>query len=129
VLFQPKSLLRLGDLLWQREEKEEEDRPASWDPRMVAGYLEGILRHAAHMLRRSRWLCHLADSTLTWQTRDGSMRKLVHKSRDFDVTLYDRLRVLTTELKRLVSENRPLILRISNKTLDTRHLARILRWL
>jgi hypothetical protein len=129
--LQPKPLLRLGGFFWILEEAEEDDeeRSHTWDPEMVANFLEGTLRHAAHMLRRSRWLCHLTESKLQWRTRDGSPRKLVHKSRDFDITMYDRLRVLTTELKRLVSEDRPLKLHLSNKTLDTHHLARVLKWL
>ena len=131
VSFKPETLLRLGGFFWIVEEVEDdgEERSHTWDPEMVANFLEGVLRHAAHMLRRSRWLHHLSDSTLEWQTRAGSQRKLVQTSRNFDITLYDRLRVLTTELKRLVSEDRPLLLRLSNRTLDTRQLARLLKWL
>jgi DNA polymerase-3 subunit epsilon len=132
VPFQPEPLLRLGGFFWIVEEVEdddEEERSHTWDPEMVAGFLEGTLRHAAHMLRRSRWLHHLSDSTLEWQTRTGTQRKLVQTSRNFDITLYDRLRVLTTELKRLTSENRPLQLNLSRNSLDTRHLARVLKWL
>jgi DNA polymerase-3 subunit epsilon len=134
VPFQPKDLLRLGGFFWIVEEVEdddEEERSHTWDPEMVASYLEGVIRHAAHMLRRSRWLKNLADSTLTWQTRNASKRTIAHNSRiqDFNASVYDRLRVFTTELKRLVSENRPLELHLSNKTLDTPHLARLLRWL
>jgi len=131
VPFRPKALLRLGAFLWIREETEEEERPRSWNPEMVAGFLEGILRHAAHMLRRSRWLRHLTQSTLIWHTRDGSRRRITHNSRiqDFNASMYDRLRVLTTELKRLVSEDRPLQLNLNKISLDTERLARVLKWL
>ena len=134
VPFKPEALLRLGGFFWILEEVEdddEEERSHTWDPEMVASFIEGTLRHAAHMLRRSRWLVQLSDSTLTWQTRDASERTITHNSRiqDFNASIYDRLRVFTTELKRLVSENRPLKLHLSNKTLDTPHLARLLRWL
>lgn len=130
--IQPRTLLRLGGFLWQREEKEdEEDRPGTWSPEMVAGFLEGILRHGAHMLRRSRWLCHLTRSELTWRTRDDSKRTIAHnfQVQDFNAAMYDRLRVLTTELKRLVSENRSLELKLSMTFLGNEHLARVLKWI
>lgn len=133
VPFQPDTLLRLGGFLWivEGSEEEEEERSHTWDPEMVAGFLEGTLRHAAHMLRRSRWLCHLAQSRLIWRTRDGSQRQVTHKSRiqDFNASVYDRLRVLTTELKRLVSEDRPVQLNLNKTSLDTEHLGRVLKWL
>jgi DNA polymerase-3 subunit epsilon len=133
VPFEPEALLRLGGFFWIVEEVEDDDeeRSHTWDPEMVAGFLEGTLRHAAHMLRRSRWLRHLTQSKLTWKTRDGSQRAITHNSRvqDFNATLYDRLRVLTTELKRLVAEDRPLHLDLSARSLSTRHLARLLKWL
>jgi hypothetical protein len=47
----------------------------------------------------------------------------------FDLTTYERLRVVTTELRRLVATGRNLEIRLRpNATLSRRQLARILPW-
>ncbi|MFC1607442.1 GIY-YIG nuclease family protein [Candidatus Latescibacterota bacterium] len=51
------------------------------------------------------------------------------RRRNFDVATYDRMRVLTTEIRRLISENRQVELRVRpNVTLNNDIIARILRW-
>lgn len=60
----------------------------------------------------------------------GSSKPLLHKQQCFDRATYDRLRILTTELRRLVSAQRPLALRISaNAPLDRDQLAKMLPWI
>jgi len=51
------------------------------------------------------------------------------RKKNLDLMTYDRLRVLTTEIRRLVNENREVFLRLSqNNVLDTDKLRRRLQW-
>jgi len=51
------------------------------------------------------------------------------RRRHFDVATYDRMRVLTTELRRLVAQGRDIELSLSaSRTLKQHHLERILGW-
>lgn len=134
----------------------EEDPP--WTPERVSRLLEYHVCHIAALLRRSRWLTRLGNATLSWQMGkgEGHYRYLVlqrgrvvargnhcrletHPTPDRlapsgswrpqDRETYDRLRVLTTELRRLVQEKRPISIWLSaGACLNRAHLARILAW-
>jgi len=113
----------------------------------------------AHGLRRARWITLLCDASLAWnRADDGGWRVLVfrrgridHCSRApaaavpplppgwrrsrlqrqqcLDLRCYDRLRVFTTELRRLTAEGRRLQLRIgTGVVLDADRVARVLNW-
>ena len=128
------------------------ERPASL---RVATALESLLLHSARLLRRASWLLRLAHCALRWQPRVGSTggRALVleqgrviqasdlapgaeaptlqvalpaHQRRlAFDAVVHDRLRVLTTELRRLVTQRWPLTLWLgTGEALGRRALAR-----
>ena len=59
----------------------------------------------------------------------GHARRLANRQKIFDLTTYERLRVVTTELRRLVTEGRKLEIRLSpNAILSNRQLAKILPW-
>jgi DNA polymerase-3 subunit epsilon len=59
----------------------------------------------------------------------GYERSFQARQLDFNLMIYDRLRVLTTELRRLVSENRNIELRLGPKvTLGPEEVMRALRW-
>ncbi len=59
----------------------------------------------------------------------GYMRKFHERQQNFDVTTYDRLRVVTTELRRLLFEGRDVELRVRPAvSLRNEHLERLLRW-
>ena len=47
----------------------------------------------------------------------------------FSVGSYDRMRVLTTELKRIISEGRPVLLRLGRRQMNSAGLAKALQWL
>jgi DNA polymerase-3 subunit epsilon len=135
----------------------------TWSPETALGWLEGIIRHGAHMLRRARWLRLLSNAALvfqSWERENRIWRHLVIKkgrivgrktipniaaSPDpakipgntyppeafFDLETYDRLRVLTTEIRRLVAEERVVRLRIGSRpkaVLDEERLRRLMRW-
>jgi DNA polymerase-3 subunit epsilon len=149
----------LGARLWrewkEREPDEEEEREERFrDPADVAAALESAVRHGAHLVRRARWLCRLCDASLVWRpfgsdrrrllvlergrvrrVEDGadpprgSLRNALARRRCFDAATYDRLRVLTTELRRVVAENRIVELRLGpHRRLDGPALARRLYW-
>lgn len=131
-------------------------------PATVAENLEGILRHAAHRVRRARWFCLLSESSLCWTARNrgnkdrhgwiircaglnerlpvgehrtppippGWQKGCRIRQQNFDVSAYDRMRVLTTEIRRLVAENRTVALRCGPAhLLETDALADALEWL
>ena len=60
----------------------------------------------------------------------GCHRTWASRRHQFDLTTYDRLRVLTTELRRLVKEDRWVAIRTSpSVTLGEKRIARLLRWI
>jgi DNA polymerase III subunit epsilon len=104
-----------------------------WDPERVVRHLERGVAHGYQLLQRARWLCLLYDSTVVFREpaterarllviRDGSIvgardlmrdesvpgpfasRPLRDRQSAFDRGLYDRLRTLTTELKRILRD-------------------------
>ena len=101
-----------------------------WDVDRVVEHFEEALSRAPQLVSRARWLCHLADAEVAYRepgadgplfrlsvakaevrmgdTLEGALpwppfaeRPRADRQRDFDVARYDRLRVLTTELKRV----------------------------
>jgi DNA polymerase-3 subunit epsilon len=149
----PQELLGLGHRLWsEMQESEPEEKEAensrTWTVDGVVRALQGTLIRAAHLVRRGRWLCWLCEAELVWESKEGRERKLylgsgklVPESRginkrslrqrqaDFDLATYDRLRVLTTELRRLTADERRLQLRLGPRmVLDREALVKVLRW-
>jgi DNA polymerase-3 subunit epsilon len=113
-----------------------------WTAETVAGALEHAVGRAAHQVRRARWLCLLSESSLAWKLeRCGRRRLLVFEGgriaarqdlkprgrvpvpagfrrtlgeRQWSLTMrvYDRLRVLTTELRRMAAEGAGIEIRL-----------------
>lgn len=133
-----------------------------WTPERVRRHLEHAVRQAGALLRRSRWLIRLGNATLIWRLPDTHTEvyraltfhqgvviarrnrsslaappqetapSLSPRWRPQDRTTYDRLRVATTELRRLVHEKRPVTIVLkgkNNPALNREHLARLLHWL
>lgn len=140
------------------DEADTETAAPVWDPDRVARHLERNLAQSYQLLGRARWLCRLQDSEIVYSepgsprarrlvVRDGRVvdardetpderptstfaaSSLEQRQRAFDRAMYDRLRVLTTELKRIrrdggevtvfVGRGRP----VRGKLLDA-----VLRW-
>jgi DNA polymerase-3 subunit epsilon len=139
-------------------EGEARGRPA-WDAERVALALEETALRAAHAVRRSRWLVGLSESALAWTEpgRDGRRllvvergavttraelapgeplpippghgRPAAERRRSFDVAGFDRLRVLTTELRPLALGAADVELRLGRLArLTRRRLRAVLRW-
>jgi DNA polymerase-3 subunit epsilon len=131
-----------------------------WTPELVQVSLEWLALRAALARRRAIWLTRLADSSVVWRepgdscTRlividngelvlstaveanatpaipPGSRRPAAARREAFTLASFDRLRVLTTELKRLVTAGAPMALRLGvGPALDESRLASALWWL
>jgi DNA polymerase-3 subunit epsilon len=104
-----------------------------WSAAGVAESLEEVILRGAHALRRSRWLCALAESSLAWAPAETGSRRVLVLSRGaiverrdlddadgvplppghgmpllerqarLDLAAYDRLSALSRELRVLVS--------------------------
>ncbi|UCD77514.1 MAG: GIY-YIG nuclease family protein [Desulfobacterales bacterium] len=132
-----------------------------WTPEAVAGAIERMVRHSAHLIRRARWYCLLSESTLAWtaagqpekyrimivfengrviqrndfktdgqlMTPPGFARSFRDRQKNIDLKTYDRLRVVTTELRRIISEGRDIELRLRPQvTLRRQQLIKVLQW-
>jgi hypothetical protein len=121
--------------------------------------LEWVALRAALARRRAIWLTRLFDSSLVWRESRDSCRRLIviengevalsgsvdvnapppippgyrrpiaARREAFTVASFDRLRVLTTELKRLIAAGAPVALRLgAGAALDESRLASALWW-
>jgi DNA polymerase III subunit epsilon len=130
----------------------------AWDAERVLRHLERALAHGHQMLERARWLSLLADSVVIFREpgservrrlvlRDGlvieasdvaeqpalpaalRVRPLRARQAAFDRSLYDRLRILTTELKRIQRDGGKAAVRVGrDRWLCDGALSRVLRW-
>jgi hypothetical protein len=130
-----------------------------WTPEFVQVSLEWLALRAALARRRAIWLTRLVDSSLVWREPGhncarliviekgelalsaavdanapppippGHRRPVAARRAAFTLASFDRLRVLTTELKRLVVAGAPVALRLgAGPTLDESRLASALWW-
>ena len=132
----------------------------AWTPAEVATEIEGLALRCAHAVRRARWLTALVESTVTFHEppADGARllvieggevvrrerapldgappppeafrRSRAERHESFTIARFDRLRVLTTELKRLVARGHPVCVRLAPRAaLSGERLAGVLAWL
>jgi DNA polymerase-3 subunit epsilon len=143
-----------------REEEDDDDATTEWTAELVAGALEWLSLRAALARRRAQWFTRLTDASIVFEDDgvvgarllvidDGALveqaparrgaeppvpvrhqRSRAERHAGFTVARLDRLRVLTTELKRLVSDGRAVSLSLGPRAcFDGVQLARILDWL
>jgi DNA polymerase III subunit epsilon len=139
---------------------EETRRVTTWTPDLVQLSLEWLSLRAALARRRAIWLTRLVDASVTWSepgtsnTRliviengevvvatdvdagvpppvpPGHARATAARRAVFTLACFDRLRVLTTELKRLVLAGAPVALRSGVvPAIGGERLASVLWWL
>ena len=130
-----------------------------WTPDFVQLSLEWLALRAALARRRATWLTRLFDSTVMWRepgdscarliviengepvlstaveadatppTPPGYRRPVAARREAFTLASFDRLRVLTTELKRVIAAGAPVALRLGvGPALDESRLASVLWW-
>ena len=125
-----------------------------WSPEGVAARLDEIVLRASRWVRRAHWVCLLSESTLVWDETAlafengrvcrrvelaegeavdaprGYRKPFAERRRAFDLATYDRLTVLTRELRALVNEERAVDLYVSAEApLDRAKLRTMLRWI
>ena len=130
-----------------------------WTPEFVQVSLEWLALRAALARRRAIWLTRLVDASVVWREPGDSCTRLIVIEKGevalsapvganapppippgyrrpvaarrgaFTLASFDRLRVLTTELKRLIAAGAPVALRLGvGLTLDESRLASALWW-
>jgi DNA polymerase III subunit epsilon len=130
-----------------------------WTPEFVHVSLEWLALRAALARRRAIWLTRVFDSSVVWREPGdscarlivieegevalsavadanapppippGYRRPVVARREHFTLASFDRLRVLTTELKRLTAAGAPVALRLGvGPALDESRLASALWW-
>jgi DNA polymerase-3 subunit epsilon len=131
----------------------------AWTPELVHVSLEWLALRAAFARRRAMWLTRLVDASVMWREPGaacarlmvieggeimlctdadpdgtppippGYQRPVMARRELFTVACFDRLRVLTTELKRLVAAGAPVAVRFGIKqALADARLAAALSW-
>jgi DNA polymerase-3 subunit epsilon len=134
-------------------------RVTVWTPEFVQVSLEWLALRAALARRRAIWLTRLFDSSVVWREPGDSCARLMAiengevvlreavdahatppippgyrrpvaaRREAFTLGSFDRLRVLTTELKRLIAAGAPVALRLGvEPALDESRLASALWW-
>jgi len=134
----------------EEPEASDDDAPKVWDPARVCRHLERAIAQAYRALRRGSWLCLLANGDVRFRepgatgygriTLQGAelvqletTPKAVAQSRlatqlAFDAAHYDSLRILTTELKRILRDGGDVSVQLSpSRVLQGATLARLLR--
>jgi DNA polymerase-3 subunit epsilon len=141
------------------ERKETRRALTVWTPEFVQVSLEWLALRAALVRHRAFWLTRLVDSSVVWREPGDSCARLIviensevvlsgavdanatppippgyrrpvtARREAFTLASFDRLRVLTTELKRLIAAGAPVALRLGvGPALDESRLATALRW-
>jgi DNA polymerase-3 subunit epsilon len=97
----------------------------AWETRNAAGHRKTVLlfENGAVSLRDE------LPAEIETPVSAGDTKRIPERQKIFDVTRYDRLRVVTTELRRLVAEGRKIELRLNPASiLSGSQLARLLPW-
>ncbi len=133
-------------------------RPA-WDEERVCQALEETVVRASHAVRRARWLVRLCECALAWAEPGAKARRLLvvrggevaeradlpplatvpvppghartaaERRAAFDLARFDRLRVLSTELRVIAAATETVELRLGEYArLSRRRLQAVLRW-
>jgi DNA polymerase-3 subunit epsilon len=136
-----------------------ETRRRSWDATVVKEALEETVLRAAHAVRRARGLVRLGESSVAWTEDGAARRRLLvigagrivaredlepdaavpvppghtrsaaERRAAFDVPTFDRLRVLTTELRAVAAQSATVEVRLGpHARLSRRRLQAVLRW-
>ena len=159
VALDERSALALGARLWAEQlrigaevpeidDEEPEDEDTVWDAAKIHEKLDEAVMTIAHVIRRAGWLRRLAESTVIFD--DGAPRILSvrggmveaidevepprtttyrQRRRAFDLPTFDRLRVLTTELRRVVEAGQPVEIHFGRgHPLSGDRLRQALRW-
>jgi len=97
----------------------------AWEAKNSGGHQKNILRFENGTVAGRQELPGTAEVPLP----AGYAIRMANRRRIFDLPTYERLRVVTTELRRLVADGRKVEVRLKpNATLNRKQLARVLPW-
>jgi len=135
----------------------EDSEPTDWDLARVQRRLERSLVQGGLLIRRARWLCLLSEAIVAFRERGQCARALViaqgslseaheltqvddirrlsaqrpkslgERRACFDANVYDRMRILLTELQRVRMDGGEIALRIGGHTYTTAELSEPMR--
>lgn len=137
------------------DEKDDADAPPGWTAEGVSSALEDALAQGGRLLFRARLLLALSDATIAFreagdacarslELRDGQIvacREIADvgaiarsdtqlswdaRRRSFDIDTYDRVRVLVTELARVVKEGGDVAIAVRTRAVTGERAARLL---
>jgi len=153
------ALNKLGKELWLKrtteqegeidadDNEENETRGRVWRPETVAAMIEANVLKSTHELRRTRWLVWLTESSIAWEEVDNSstrrtllifengappgyQKRFNERQYNIDLMTLDRMRVVMSEMRKLVSSGNWVRVRFSPEImLDGNKLVRILKWI
>jgi DNA polymerase-3 subunit epsilon len=159
LLASDEAELEASDETEASDSQEATAAPDSWDPERVARHLERALTHGYRLLQRARWLCLLHDSAVLFrepgstttrviEVSNGrlaeareisaaeavsgplSWRGLRERQANFDRKQYDRLRTLSSELKRILRDGGSVAVAVKGRhCLEGPRLHAIFRWI
>ncbi len=143
-----------------QEDEAQESNAEEWTPERVFKALKRKIRLGSFQMRRARWFCRLSESMLTWSNgkgsekhvlliergnpifkgrnldldggcfRAGSKKNMIERQANFDIATLDRMRIVTTEIRRLVQEDRDIELCFHpGKVLQKEQLRKMLKWI
>jgi DNA polymerase III epsilon subunit-like protein len=157
LLAAPRLEAELNEAAADTSDVLESSPPGVWDAERVVRHLERSLAHGYQLLQRARWLCLLHDSVVCLRepgadssrlltlsagrlaaARDGLLAEIGSASpssasrrerqASFDRAQYDRLRTLTSELKRVLRDGGSVEVLVGRRSLSRDVLERLLRW-
>lgn len=138
----------------QPDELDETPEVQIWTAADVHEHLAEAVMTIAYALRRARWLCALTESSVAFVDGNASRQLIIahgqvidraeHKggtppippswqhddrAQSFDIATFDRLRVLTTELRRIATAGGEVTVRLGpRRILAGDRLRKLLRW-
>lgn len=131
----------------------------TWTPEQIVRTFERLIRQGTFLMRRARWFTLLCESALGWQDQDKTWHVMVmlageisesknlsgskslpvppghnktwsDRQQQLNYSTYERLRVLTTELKRMLAVSPSIQIRLTpHITLNAAQLGELMRWL
>lgn len=142
----------------EKTAEEKKDEEFEWTPERVLKFIEGNLSGLFNMIKRAQWFSLLSESVIVWENTDKKRKNVLtvksgkcffgrpykytkninridfkkdnsKRLKCFNIGTYDRIRVVTTEIRRLISEGRPAKVYLSpSLVLKNEKLKKLLKW-
>ena len=124
------------------EEDSTEDEEFTWTASTVADALERRCQRVGFAIRRGRLLARLTDVEINWKPRTGPHERrslqlgdrnpsasILTQMNGLDFTTYQRMRVLSTEIRTLLATDHDITISAGGRVFDAPALQRIWSWI